>query len=126
MPRSATNAAAPHADGRDRKGFGVWRTLAGGRGMAHGFGLLGLVLWAQADKPSLERVEAVQYVRLLGSLILLTLGGVSLVVLAWLALRMGRRHSRRQDAKLEKLRGGIKADDWVVPPSRRPNDMNTR
>lgn len=104
---------------------GRWQRRARTWGTARGFGLLGLVLGAQSDKPSLERLEAEQYVRLVGSLILLTLGGVSLVVLAWLALRMGRRYSRRQDAVLEKLRYRIHADDWVTPPPSSPDDTDS-
>lgn len=115
------NGREAGAQARDR-----WQRRAGGWGMARGFGLLGLVLGTQADKPSLERLEAEQYVRLVGSLILLTLGGVSLVVLAWLALRMGRRYSRRQDAVLEKLRCRINADDWVTPPPSSPDDTDSR
>lgn len=120
LAQPGLHAVTRHAHGVHHLGD-AWRNGGGAWAM-----LVGLSVWAQASTPSLERLEALQYVRLLGSLILLTLGGVSLVVLAWLALQVGRRHSKRQDAKLEKLGYRVNADDWVAPPPKSPNDMNRR
>ena len=72
-----------------------------------------------ADSP-LSRLEPQQRAKLIGSLILLTIGGLTLIVLAWLALRVGRRSSQREDLSMELFKQRVKAEDWaatpVVPP----------
>lgn len=79
---------------------------------------LATLMWWVAAQTTLDRVEARQYARIFGALILLAIGGVALVVLAWLALRVGRRSSRRADARLHQLQGRFHPDDWVKPPGR--------
>ena len=51
-----------------------------------------------------------------GALILLTIAGVALVVLAWLALRVGRRQARREDQGLARREKKWHADDWAEKP----------
>lgn len=59
-----------------------------------------------------DRRVAVQWAKLIGSLVLLTIGGVALVVFAWLWLRVGRRASQREGALLKRRRAGPLEDDW--------------
>lgn len=68
---------------------------------------------AQADPTTAARLEPAARARLAAALILLTIGGVALVVLAWLALRIGRRYTDRQDAPLGTHRGSWSQDDWA-------------
>jgi hypothetical protein len=53
--------------------------------------------------------------RLVGALILLTIGGVSLVVLAWLALRSGRRYADGPTWRATRA-AGPPPDDWADKP----------
>jgi hypothetical protein len=69
-----------------------------------------------------NRLQPEQQARLVGSLILLTIGAVAVVVLAWLALRVGRRSSQREDLKMELFRQKIKAEDWASKPLVPPDD----
>ena len=79
-------------------------------------------LVAQASKSPWERLEPAQRFKLFGALILLTIGGISFVILAWLALRVGRRSSRREDVKWEQRRGRVSSDDWAKKPLVKPED----
>jgi hypothetical protein len=71
---------------------------------------------AQASKLPLNRLEPAARARLLAALILLTILGIALVVLAWLALRVGRRSLRREDAHVRPRRGTLSPDDWASRP----------
>ncbi len=82
---------------------------------------LGCFLLAQVAQSPLQRLEPQQRVKLLGSLILLTIGGVSLVVLAWLWMRVGRRNSRREDRVLQHDRKAAQVDDWARKPLTKPD-----
>jgi hypothetical protein len=53
--------------------------------------------------------------KLVSALILLTIGGVSLIVLAWLALRVGRRSADRPVLRATH-RTGLPPDDWAHKP----------
>ncbi len=53
--------------------------------------------------------------KLLSALILLTIGGVSLIVLAWLALRVGRRSAERATPHTTHA-AGPPLDDWARKP----------
>ena len=78
--------------------------------------LWGCVIVAEIAKMPADQLEPVQRVRLLGSLILLSLGGISLIFLAWLTLRVGRRSSRREDDKWRGRRDKASLDDWAARP----------
>ncbi len=75
------------------------------------FGLL-----AQVAQSPLQRLEPQQRMKLLGSLILLAIGGVALVVLAWLWMRVGRRKLRREDGVVNPSRKRVQVDDWARKP----------
>ena len=60
-----------------------------------------------------DRRVAVQWAKLIGSLVLLTIGGVALIVFAWLWLRVGRRVSQREDALIQRRGAGPRDDDWT-------------
>ena len=77
----------------------------------------------QAAQTPPERLEPVQLVKILGALILLTFGGISVVVLAWLTLRVGRRRLRQEDATAERLRQRTFEDDWATKPLTQPEDF---
>lgn len=82
-----------------------------------------LCLLAQVAQSPLNRLEPPQRAKLLGSLILLTIGGIALVVLAWLTLRIGRRYLRREDETFQQLRCRSQADDWASKPLVKPEDV---
>ncbi len=73
-----------------------------------------------ADSP-LSQLEPVARAKLLGGLILLAIGGVALVVLCWLTLRVGRRALRREDVIVQRLNRQTGADDWAAKPLVRPD-----
>ncbi len=76
-----------------------------------------LVVIAQSQ---LSKLPPVERVRLLGGLILLTIGGVSLVVLCWLALRVGRRSLRREDRSATRVDYRARGEDWASQPLSKP------
>lgn len=51
--------------------------------------------------------------RLVLALILLTVGGLALIMLSWLALRIGRRHANRFDLQPDGPQRLIPDDDWA-------------
>jgi hypothetical protein len=51
--------------------------------------------------------------RLVLALILLTIGGLTLIVLSWLALRIGRRHANRLEPRPDAPRRQLSDDDWA-------------
>jgi hypothetical protein len=61
----------------------------------------------------ITRLDPAARAKVLGALILLTIGGVALVTLAWLALRVGRRQVRRVDDVLARRQQAPVADDWA-------------
>jgi hypothetical protein len=54
--------------------------------------------------------------RFLGALFLLAIGGIALVTLTWLALRVGRRNLRRLDKSAPPRWSEVAADDWAQKP----------
>ena len=80
------------------------------------------VLLAAAAEAVPDRVTLAQRAKLYGALFLLTLTCIALVLLAWLALRVGRRNSRREDLKCVKLRSRARVDDWASKPLIPPED----
>jgi len=81
------------------------------------------VLLAAAAEAVPDRVTLAQRAKLFGALFLLTLTCIAVVLLAWLALRVGRRSVRRQDLKYEKLRSRARVDDWASKPLIPPEDV---
>lgn len=81
-----------------------------------------LVLLAETAKSTPDRVALAERLKLYGALFLLTMGCIAVVLLAWLALRIGRRSSRREDLKYEQLRSRARADDWANKPLVSPAD----
>jgi hypothetical protein len=64
--------------------------------------------------------------KLIGTLVLLTIGGVALIVLSWLTLRIGRRYLNRSDEMVSHRTGPAQRDDWadkplVTKPASRPD-----
>jgi hypothetical protein len=57
-----------------------------------------------------------QAAKIIGALILLTIGGVALVMLAWLALRVGRRNLRRLEDRSPPRWSKVHGDDWAKTP----------
>ncbi len=88
---------------------------------AHLPGVVTSFLVAQATEMPVNRLESVARVKLLGALILLTIGGTALVFLSWLALRVGRRSLHREDAKVRQLRARVSRDDWASKPLVQPD-----
>lgn len=74
------------------------------------------VLVAQTNGSPWSKLAPEQRARLGGALFLLIMAGATLVFLAWAALRVGRRNSRREDVTWDRLRGRTNADDWVAKP----------
>jgi hypothetical protein len=105
LPRVSGQEAKDEAsDSRPRQSGRIAATLS----------LLPLVVFQVAPSPA-DRLEPVQRAKLFGSLALLALGGVAMIVLAWLMLRVGRRSSRREDMAVESLRKKRSdADDWAA------------
>ena len=98
--------------------------------LAGALSLLPLLLAQAAPSPA-DRLEPAQRAKLFGTLALLALGGVAMVVLAWLALRVGRRSSRREDLAAEMLRKKrADVDDWaakkLIDPMAEDTDEVTR
>jgi hypothetical protein len=52
-------------------------------------------LLAQVNSPAAKSIDPELRAKIVGQMILLTIGGVALVTLAWLALRIGRRYVQR-------------------------------
>ena len=70
-------------------------------------------LLAEVEQSPLSRLPPRTQFKVIGILILLTIGGVALVVLSWLLLRVGRRARHRDDARLSQRRQTIDRDDWA-------------
>lgn len=75
-----------------------------------------LCVLGQAAKSPLERLEPLQYVRLISALVLLTGGGIFVVLFAWMMLRAGRRKVRREDAARDRMGQRTYVDDWAAKP----------
>ena len=80
-------------------------------------GILGCVtVLAQVERMQITRLDPVARARIIGSLVLLTIGGVALIVLCWLALRVGRRHVLRADPSSCQTHREPHPDDWAERP----------
>ena len=73
-------------------------------------------LLAHAQKLPITKLDPESRARAIGLLVLLTIGGVALVVLSWLALRVGRRQARREDQRLAEKERKLNMDDWAEKP----------
>ncbi len=115
----------PHHLARRAAGSTWWRTCRrlARQGTLRTIGVAAPLPLLLAESP-LDRLKPEQRAKLIGSLVLLTIGGVALIVLAWLALRVGRRSSQREDLAMELFKQRVKAEDWaskpLVPPERGP------
>jgi hypothetical protein len=81
-------------------------------------------LMAEVEKSPLSRLPPRTQFKAVGSLILLTIGGVALVVLSWMMLRAGRRAFHRDDARVGQQNHTIDRDDWArhpLPPNTDPS-----
>ena len=81
-------------------------------------------LVAEVEKSPLSRLPPRTQFKVVGSLILLTIGGVALVVLSWMMLRVGRRVFHRDDVRLGQRSRTIDRDDWArhpLPPNTDPS-----
>jgi len=75
-------------------------------------GMLGLL--AQTSAPTAQTAPRVTMFKLVAMLILLVLGGVALVVWAWLTLCVGRRQVRRAAPSAARAKGAVVTpDDWA-------------
>ncbi len=93
---------------------------------ARGLGILLL----QSQPLPIMRLPPAARAKLIGGLILLTIAGVALVVLSWLALRIGRRNLNRSDDVDAQRRRQRPRDDWadkplVTRPGPRPDSDNS-
>lgn len=73
-------------------------------------------LLAEVERSPLSRLPPRTQFKAIGILILLTIGGVALVVLSWLMLRAGRRAWQRDDARLSQRNQTIDRNDWAKHP----------
>jgi hypothetical protein len=72
---------------------------------------------AQADAPAQKSLDSTAKFKLIAMLILLTIGGIALVSLSWLYLRVGRRVLKRTDLSAQRRRSAEKfAEDWARKP----------
>jgi hypothetical protein len=76
---------------------------------------VGILLGQSHDTP-ITRLPPAARAKLIGSLILLTIGGVALVVLSWLALRVGRRYLNRSEEITSLRSPQVHRDDWADKP----------
>lgn len=73
-------------------------------------------LLGQASGNRFMRLPPAARARLLGALFLLAIGGIALVTLTWLALRIGRRNLRRLENSSPPRWSPVHADDWAKKP----------
>lgn len=73
-------------------------------------------LLAEIERSPLSRMPPRTQFKVLGGLILLTIGGVALVVLSWMMLRAGRRAWHRDDERLGQRTPALDRDDWAKHP----------
>jgi hypothetical protein len=73
-------------------------------------------LLGQAESMQFMRLPPAARAKIIGALILLTIGGVALVMLAWLALRVGRRNLRRLEDRSPARWSKVHGDDWAKTP----------
>ncbi|MHB8974361.1 MAG: hypothetical protein ACYC3X_12915 [Pirellulaceae bacterium] len=83
--------------------------------------LLGLL-----GEMQIVRLPPAALAKLIGALVLLTIGGLALIVLSWLALRTGRRYWNRSVERASHCVGPTLRDDWadkplVAKPESRPD-----
>ncbi|MHB0961375.1 MAG: hypothetical protein ACYC6N_16055 [Pirellulaceae bacterium] len=74
------------------------------------------ILLGQPERMPLMRLPPAARAKLIGALILLTIAGVALIVLSWLALRMGRRFLNRSDDLAAQRSRPVPGDDWADKP----------
>jgi hypothetical protein len=79
-------------------------------------------LVAEVEKSPLSRLPPRTQFKVLGGLILLTIGGVALVVLSWMMLRAGRRACQRDEARMSQRNRTLDRDDWARHPLPQPSD----
>jgi hypothetical protein len=79
---------------------------------ARGIGILLL----QSPSAPIMRLPPAARAKLIGGLILLTIAGVTLVVLSWLALRIGRRNLSRFEELDSQRSRQLPRDDWADKP----------
>lgn len=73
------------------------------------------LLLGQVPSHPTHTVRKLVLFKLVSALILLTIGGVALVVLAWLTLRIGRRQADRLELGTRRA-AGPPIDDWACAP----------
>lgn len=83
---------------------------------------LSVSLLAELERSPLSRLPPRTQFKVVGILILLTIGGVALVVLSWMMLRAGRRAWRRDDTRLHQRNRPLDRDDWARHPLPGPPD----
>lgn len=71
----------------------------------------GLLLAHTARLP--EGMDPVTPAKAVAALVLLSIGGIALVVLSWLFLRVGRRSLRRDDARQPRRHDEALHEDWA-------------
>ena len=84
------------------------------------------MLLGQFGERQIMRLPPAARAKLIGALVLLTIGGVTLIVLSWLTLRIGRRYLNRSDEMAPHHTGPVHRDDWadkplVTKPASRPD-----
>ncbi len=72
-------------------------------------------LLAEVERTPLSRLPPLTRFKIIGGLILLTIGGVALVVLSWMMLRAGRRALHR-DTRGTQRAHPVERDDWAKHP----------
>ncbi len=73
------------------------------------------LLLGQVPSHPTHTVRKLVLFKLVSALILLTIGGVALVVLAWLTLRIGRRQTERPGFEATRA-AGPPTEDWARAP----------
>ena len=79
-------------------------------------------LLAEVERSPISRLPPRTQFKVLGGLILLTIGGVAFVVLSWMMLRAGRRAWQRDVARVSQRAHAIDRDDWAKHPLPANND----
>lgn len=79
-------------------------------------------LLAEVERSPLSRLPPRTQFKVVGGLILLVIGGVTLVVVSWMLLRAGRRALQRDDARLSQRSRVIDRNDWAKHPLPEPDD----
>ncbi len=119
--RRVSELADLHAHrGDDSAASSRWPPAAGS---AYGMTGLCFCLVAQVAESPAMRLEPAQRAKLFGAFVLLCIGGISLVILSWLALRVGRRNSRRADLAIQQMQKQAPADDWATRPLAKPDEV---